>query len=218
MSLAAVILKYDEPGWTERTYECAKAAGIKRIIFADRHGVGNMSRAFNDAIFNPDGSIKNVFSIYTHIWWLTNVEFTPDTAGQLLAAFDNDPDNDTAAVHPCHPSDHRHLQSAIQPAVVPFIELTAPMFSTKALRRVGPMDDDMPYWGMDLDWSHRAKSAGYKLMVSPARVGHEYLRHVKNKSAITEVRERMRVIWHSHTEAALIRKYGVDWHTKIWPK
>ena len=208
--ICAIVLKYEEPGWTEQTVQCCEAAGITKIVIADRDGVGNMSKAFN----------RGALEVYKtglpqFVWLLTNVTFTPDVPLALMAAFDDK----TAAVHPCHDSDHAHLKTCGHtPQEVPFIEFTAPMFRTEALEKIGGADESMPYWGMDLDWSSRAKQAGHNLKVSLARVQHVYLRHQKSKHPISTFREQLRAYHHSHTEAALVQKYGPKWEQILWPR
>lgn len=208
--ICAIVLKYEEPGWTEQTLECCRAAGITKIVIADRDGVGNMSKAFNRAALDVYKTGLPQF-----IWFLTNVTFTPDVPLALMAAFDDK----TAAVHPCHDSDHAHLKNCGHtPEQIPFIEFTAPMFRTDALEKIGGADEAMPYWGMDLDWSYRAKQAGYNLKVSLARVQHVYLRHQKMKHPISTFREQLRAYHHNLTEAALVQKYGPKWEQILWPR
>lgn len=237
--ILAIVLKYEEPGWTEQTIECCRAAGITKIVIADRDGVGNMSKALNRAGFasatvrfeetsvrgfiqdicQPAAAIQDSrftkYSVFAeYIWFVTNVTFEPQVPQQLIDAFEVN----TAAVHPVHDSDHKHLRECSEVQNVPFVEFTAPMFSTRAAALIGGADEDMPYWGMDLDWSYRAIQKGFNLRVSPAAVNHVYLRHMKKKEPITEIRERMRMLHHSATEKALIAKYGIDWNQKLWPR
>ena len=208
--ICAIVLKYEEPGWTEQTIACCEAAGITKIVIADRDGVGNMSKAFNRAAIEIYKARLPKF-----IWFLTNVTFTPDVPLALMAAFDDK----TAAVHPCHDSDHAHLKTCGHtPQEVPFIEFTAPMFRTEALEKIGGAEEAMPYWGMDLDWSYRAKQAGYNLKVSLARVQHVYLRHQKAKHPISTFREQLRAYHHKLTEEALVQKYGPKWEQTLWPR
>jgi hypothetical protein len=207
--ICAIVLKYEEPGWTEQTIACCEAAGITKIVIADRDGVGNMSKAFNRAVKSA-----GVFDS-KYIWFLTNVTFTPEVPLALMAAFDPL----TACVHPCHDSDHAHLKTCGHtPEQVPFVEFTAPMFRTLHLWLLGDADEAMPYWGMDLDWSYRATQAGYNLKVSPARVQHVYLRHQQQKHPISTFREQLRAYHHKHTEAALVQKYGPKWEQILWPR
>ena len=228
--ICAIVLKYEEPGWTEQTIACCEAAGITKIVIADRDGVGNMSKAFNACAFRvleqyyPGPSKRFYFVKHAYdvepgerpfIWFLTNVTFTPDVPLALMAAFDDK----TAAVHPCHDSDHAHLKTCGHtPQEVPFIEFTAPMFRTEALEKIGGAEEAMPYWGMDLDWSYRAKQAGYNLKVSLARVQHVYLRHQKAKHPISTFREQLRAYHHKLTEEALVQKYGPKWEQTLWPR
>lgn len=208
--ITAVVLRYEEPNWTDATLQSLFHSGIKNIRFANRDGVGNMSRAFNEAIFDSFGDIK----IKTkYVWWLTNVTFTPDVPERLTACFEGN----VAAVHPAHKSDHSHLVHAQAGENIPFIELTAPMFESKALDRVGRMDEQMPYWGMDLDWSHRAANMGYKLRASSAGVDHEYLRLRKKEYPITRIREELRKLYDGSTTARLSEKYGPEWRKIVWP-
>jgi GT2 family glycosyltransferase len=222
MKIAAIVLQYDEPGWTEQTYNCLpeqiRISGA--FTFADRHGVGNMSKAFNNAYHK----LKNDYmrwhrgefhDKYPFVFWATNVTFDPDLPQRMVNLMLAD--SEIAAVHASHNSDHKHLQPGREAQEVPFVELTCAVFSTKALYEVGLMDEDMPYWGMDLDWSYRAKQKGYKLYSHPGEVQHTYLRHIKQKHFISGIREQLRTHYDHATRQALEKKYGNNWRAELWP-
>jgi len=206
--ILAVQLLYREEGWTQTTRQALDAAGITQVLPADREGVGNMSRAFNHAWLQAHATIPEKFDF---VWFVTNVTFPPDMPEKLLALFDKT----TAAVHPRMDSDHPHLRDGGQG--VPFIELTAPMFSVSALISVGMMDEDLPYWGMDLDWSYRATTKGFSLHVhGETKIQHRYLRHFAPQP-ISKVRAERRKLYDAATEYRLREKYGTEWIKKLWP-
>lgn len=82
-----IVLRYHEQGWTEKTVACLIAAGFEEsdIVFADREGTGNMSKAFN--IQAPQGCCQFRFPI-----WKTERPFRRacadlcDTQGRSLFA------------------------------------------------------------------------------------------------------------------------------------
>lgn len=210
--VTVVQLEYLEPGFTEQTRACLVAAGFDpdKIIMATREGVGSMSLAFNRAVFG--NHIKTPF-----VWWVTNIRFEPDVPVKLVDAFFNMRELKPAAVHPGFMSDHSHIRNARNVEYAPFIELTAPMFETNRLRHIGPMDEKLPYIGMDIDFSYRAAQFGYKFKVDgTARIEHTYL-HQSAPHPISRIRASLRQLHMPATYARLEAKYGPDWKTKICP-
>lgn len=208
--LIIIQLRYLETGWAIRTLDCIhKDAGDNCDIFmADREGVGNMSLAFNRAM--EEIATKGLYPEF--VWMVTNITFEPGTVQALIDAFDDN----TAAVHPKFASDHPHIINPKGIQEVPFVEWTAPMVRYNAWRDIGPLDEDMPYWGMDLDWSYRAKQEGYSLKATAhAVVNHTYLRH-NAPEPISKIRKELRYLYDSQTEQALVRKYGIDYRHKVW--
>lgn len=214
-----IVLRYNETGWTEKTVACLTAAGFEEsdIVYADREGTGNMSKAFNEAFKCLDlrlgyalGSTKKHF-----VWFLTNVEFPPEMPASLLSVLKTEC---CVAVHPAFDSDHPHIRNAYGlNRDAAFIEWTAPMAWIPAFEEIR-LDEQMPYWGMDLDWSYRAKEMGYALAIDGRyRLGHTYLRLADQKEPITLERERIRKTFDRSTEERLIEKYGADWMQKLWP-
>src|SRR5690606_20759401 len=167
-------------GWTEKRVQCLIDAGFeeKDIVFADRDGVGNISRAFNFHFRHRDsyswGSVGLLSEIYKFTWFLTNVEFPPEMPLSLLSCFDRE----TAAVHPAFDSEHFHIKTAFGVVPdVPFIEWTAPMVRTSLFEQFGELDEQMPYWGMDLAFFKRCRDAGYMLkIVGCSQLNTNYLK------------------------------------------
>ncbi len=209
-----IVLRYQETGWTEKTVTCLIAAGFEEsdIVYADREGVGNMSKAFNDA-FKSAG--LHYESEKSFAWFLTNVSFEPEMPHSLLQLLKN---TCCAAVHPAFDSDHPHIRNSYGiNRDAPFIEWTAPMVWVPAFCKIH-LDEQMPYWGMDLDWSYRIQEAGHSLAIDGRhRLGHAYLRMNDQKEPITIERERIRKTFDASTEHRLIEKHGVDWMAKLWP-
>lgn len=222
-----IVLKYEEKGVTEKTVQCLLDAGFDKenIVFADRDGVGNMSRAFNTSMhilkteddleyLQFRGEVRTRMMDIKYIWFLTNVEFPPEMPLSLLSAFDEE----TAAVHPAFESSHDFIRDAI--GVVPeapFIEWTAPMVRANTFYDLDGLDYNLPYWGMDLDFSYRAKQAGYVLKIDGRyRLKHAYL-HLHAPEPISEIRKQLRALYDKATEERLIEKYGENWLQKLWP-
>lgn len=209
MNITAIVLEYLEPGWTERTEKCVINAEIKmKLAYVGREGVGSMSDAFNRGWVKVDTE---------YVWFLTNVGFTPDMPKVLLGLMERFPN--CAGIHPAHRSDHFHLRkNGPYISTVPFIEWTAPFIRMSALEDVGGTDEQMPYWGFDLDWSHRAKERGWDVMVSREfELDHEYLVSCCDRHPISKKREARRRRFDVSTEKRLREKWGTDWMKKLWP-
>jgi len=218
--LVIISLKYLEP-YYENTLKCLQEIPYP-ILFADRDGVGNMSRAFNEA-FNllpfidassKCGSDKIILSKY--VWFITNVTFTPDVPEKLMQVLDSDPN--IAAVHPAMAtSDHRHLWPG-ETRDVPFIEFTAPMFRAADFARF-MLDENTPYYYMDLIISHQLKQEGKRLVcVGDAEVQHTYLRNERKQHPITNIRKQLRDYHTPISKRYMEQTFGADWQTKLWPK
>jgi GT2 family glycosyltransferase len=169
------------------------------IRFADRGGVGSMAKAFNDSL--------KALPPYKYIWWITNIEFDKPVIDDMLEIMESDPK--IAAVHPRFKSDHPHIRFGKGEA--PFIEFTAPLIRTEALDNVGLLDEQMPYWGFDFDWSYRARSNGWKLWVGNKEIDHAYLRHIHRAHNVSVSRNIIRSHYDQQTIDRLVEKYGPGW-------
>ena len=198
MRTIALVLEYDEGTCSSVTKDFDK----KDIIYVDRQGVGSMAVAFNEALRKLPSC--------DYVWWITNVEFERGTKDKLINVLQQ---NELAcAVHPQFNSDHPHIRFGS--GKVPFIEFTAPMFKTNLLFDVGEADENMPYWGFDLDWSYRANAKGYNMYVDhTSEVTHVYNRHMLHTHPVTQARALLREYYDEETVAALINKYGEGWKT-----
>lgn len=221
-SILPIVLLYEEKGWTEKTVQCLIDAGFQeeQIMYANRDGVGNMSRAFNEAV-KKNGNVfqtrmddLNFTPGKKFIWFLTNVEFPPEMPLSLLSAFDSE----TAIVHPAFDSEHPHMNKAFGVVPdVPFIEWTSPMVRALPFFYFGMLDEKMPYWGMDLHFSHQCRERGYCLKVDGRyRLKHNYLR-VHSPEKISQIRKELRYLYDKPTENRLIEIYGEDYLQVIWP-
>ncbi len=192
------------------------------IIYADRDGVGNMSRALNEAFnkikFIEFGSKCGVdrITLCKYVWFITNVTFNPDVPEKLMQVLDSDPN--IAAVHPAMASsDHRHLWPG-ETRDVPFIEFTAPMFRASDFARF-MLDENTPYYYMDLIISHQLKQEGKRLVcVGDAAVYHTYLRNERKQHPITNIRGQLRDYHTPLSKRYMEEKYGAEWQIKLWPK
>lgn len=205
----AIILRYEEKNWHQGTRDCVERANPECIIEADREGVGSISRAFNNSVSGLGDRIFN----YDYVWFVTNVIFPPEMLGALVAAFDHN----TAGVHPKFQSDHHHIAKApVGGSLVNFIEWTSPMLSVRAIADVGLLDQKLPYWGMDLDWSYRARMRGWNLKAEGTyHLEHTYLRH-NAPEPISRLREQLRKLRDASTIEQLTNKYGPKWREIIW--
>jgi len=217
-NLAAIlILAYKERGWLKRTLASVQQIESRPhvyVVHRSDEGTGNMSADFNRGMEYIQRQKAHDFK---YVWMLTNVTFPPDTFDVLQDSMESNPEH--AAVHPAHQSSHVALRSEGPPIDrLRFIEWTAPMVSMKAWESAGALDENMPYWGMDLDWSYRVKSLGFDLIVDRrAQVEHTYLHSVKEKSDVTRAREQRRTDSNAATESYMRSKWGADWIKKLWP-
>lgn len=200
MRTIALVLEYDEGTCSSVTKDFDK----KDIIYVDRQGVGSMAKAFNEALRKLPSC--------DYVWWITNVEFERGVKDKLIDVLNKC--EKACAVHPKFNSDHPHIRFGS--GKVPFIEFTAPMFKLEYLLDVGEADEDMPYWGFDLDWSYRANSKGYDMHVcNDAKVDHTYNRHMLHTHPVTQARALLREYYDDETVIALINKYGEGWKTVL---
>jgi GT2 family glycosyltransferase len=210
-----VVLEYLEPGWHDQTMQCLIASGFdpENILQVGREGVGSMSKAFNSVFEGMYG-----FDVITteYVWFVSNITFDKHVPAFMAAALDEY--NNVAAIHPKFASDHPHIRNAKGRDYVPFVEWTAPMIRMDALREIGLLDEKLPYWGQDIDWSHRAKVKGFELMVDGhSTVQHTYLRHTQNPAPITQIRGALRNVYNQSTENRLIEKWGKEWRKLLCP-
>lgn len=219
--IVIIALKYEEPEYAE-TRKCIEATGLP-VIWANRDGVGNYSRAFNEAFINglsvyPNGNIplKRAYD-YEYAWMISNITFEPDVPFKLAKEMDEI--LGIAAIHPSmHGSDHRHQWPDADglTKIVPFIEWTAPMVRTSAFTTT-PLNQELAYYYMDLDWCYRVneKHIGHVAVCHSARVGHAYLRTNKNHR-ISQIRSALRDYWTPRSQSEMARLYGGDWKKGNW--
>ncbi len=208
MKILIVALEYLEPEW-EQTMKCIKATGLDYNIVS-RDGVGNMSRAFNHSM------VDIIYSEYDLLWFITNITFDNSVPFDLASSIGNH-----AAIHPSfRSSDHRHQWPDGSKTVkeVPFIELTAPMIKSWVFAQQ-KFDEMLPYYYMDLDYCYRLKQSGKTVAVHHgAEINHVYLRNNTTDHPISKIRKQLRHYWTPISKAHMVKKWGEDWETKLWPK
>lgn len=198
-----VALEYLEPEWQE-TKACIEATGLP-VVYADREGVGNMSKAFNKATFEFDQYVFDYF------WFVTNIIFDKDLPNKLIHGMD---ETGFAAIHPAmKTSDHRHQwpDGSGEVKEVPFVEWTAPIVRADVFLN-NPLDEMLAYYYFDLDFSYRVKQQGYKVGVHHgAEINHTYLRNKQKPHPISEIRKQLRNYWTPKSQAHMESKYGKGW-------
>lgn len=207
-----VVLKYEEKGVTEATLRSLSGAGFCDAdwIFADRDGVGSMSKAFNRAIriHELEYEVEEKY-----IWFITNVTFPPNLPASLFEALESN--QKAAAVHPAFNSSHGFINTAKSVTPAHFIEWTAPMVRYSAWEELGELDENMPYVHFDLDWSALAKGEGWQLLIDGRfRLDHTYL-HIQQPERISQIRAELRSMAHEKSLAALVDKWGHNWRQEL---
>jgi len=199
-----VSIVYLELEWadTERCFD--SGCPPYPVFYVDRKGVGSLASAINSGFRQWANGAE-------YIWFVTNVLFSPDCLCNLIDEMDR---TGYAAITPCFMSDHqfcRPVEGCTETRAVPFIEFTAPIVRASVFKDY-MLDEEMPYWGHDLDWGYRVRAAGHKIGVYHGeQVGHSYIRNTKNNNRITERRYELRRKTNASTRHALVNKYGSDW-------
>jgi GT2 family glycosyltransferase len=203
MKSVIIAIRYLEPSWNE-TLKCIQETGYPYVII-DRlnQGTGSLAEAINRGVASVGG--------FDWAWIVTNITFDTALAKQFLESTITD----YAAIHPEFDSDHPFLRSGSpENKYAPYIEFTAALVRLEVMRKF-PLDELMPYWGHDLDWGHRVRAAGMKMVVYRGfKVEHTYIRHSK-PHPITQRRHQLRRATDHRTIGALIRKYGPNWKTSL---
>lgn len=201
-----IALEYLEPEW-KQTLNSIEQTGLPYVIVS-RDGVGNMSRAYNSVIY------RYKLEDYDLLWFVSNITFEPNVP--LLLAQNI---GEYAAIHPAmKSSDHRFQwpDGSGQVKQVPFVEFTAPMVKAEIFVD-NPLDEMLPYYYMDLDFAHRIKPN--KVAVHHGvQINHVYLRNNAISHPVSELRKKLRNWWTPLSQNHMVKKWGKDWQTKLWPK
>jgi len=191
-----VAVEYYEPEY-KNTIDSISSVDVP-VVFIDRNGTGSLAKAYNEG-FNQ---IKTPCE---YVWFVSNISFGRSVLKSLVEAI-----GDYAAIQPSYMSDHLSLQPGKGVAEVPFVEFTCPLIRYDVFKEF-PLDENMPYWGHDLDWGYRVREAGHKMAVhKEVQIGHTYIRH-GCQYRITRERARLRRESNVPTTNELIKKYGKDW-------
>lgn len=204
MSAGIVSIIYEEPEWRQ-TKQCIKRLNLP-TIYVDRNGVGSLSKAYNRG-FN---ALVEEYPDLKYVWMLSNVVFQSDVLDKILPYMEV-----YDCIHPSFNSDHPQIRPQFFDGVkeVPFVEFTAPLVRVETFKKL-PLDEEMPYWGQDLDWGYRVRQSGGKVGVHHGtQVQHEYIRHkVRRKPLrVTRERRRLRKETDESTTQRLIELYGENW-------
>lgn len=197
-------LEYEEPEYEHTRKSLNDLINLHpeiHIQYFSRDGVGSMSRAFNRA---------HVY-FFDYIWFITNITFDPDVPLKLAEFLDSHPGY--AAIHPAMAgSDHKFLwPSDDKPHEIPYTEWTAPMVREHVFLRE-PLNENLPYYYFDLDWSYRVKQKGWQIAVHPtAGVKHAYLRNSGSQHPISRIRRQLRDYWTPKSQEYMVKTYGPNW-------
>lgn len=204
MNVTICAVRYEEFSWL-KTREDIENTNLP-VVYVDRKpkGIGSLSEAINRGVKEIDDE---------YVFLATNIGFKKSVIEGLYNRIKELPQ--AAAICPVYNSDHAHLRPSsyafgFDLFEVPFVEFTAGIFRTDLLKEF-PLDEGMPYVGMDLDWSKRVKDAGYTLhSLKSAEIDHSYIRHSLH-SEVTKKRLKARKNSDASTIAKLESKWGKDW-------
>jgi GT2 family glycosyltransferase len=201
---AVISVIYRELEWAD-TERCLETGCPPHpVFFVDRRGVGSLSKALN-------AGFKQWANGAEYIWFVTNVLFDNNCLHKLIEQMDK---TGFAAISPAFNSDYvfcKPEKGCTETKEVPFIEFTAPIIRADVFREI-QLDEDMPYWGHDIDWGYRVRQKGYSIGVyHGAQLGHSYIRNTQNNNRFTERRKELRYKTNSSTKQALVKKYGGQW-------
>ena len=209
-SCCIIAVKYTEPDWVE-TKGLIEQLNCP-VIYVDRHGTGPLASAYNRGFKKLD---RYGFEYTDYVWFVSNVTFDLKILDMLIKRMDK---RNFAAIHPafdssdhlfCRPDGSRKLNE------VPFVEFTAPIVRRDVYEQF-MLDENMPYWGHDLDWGHRVRQAGYKIGVDHrSQIYHTYNRDLDTSHPDTMRRKANRAKTDNSTVRNLIRKYGHDWRKAL---
>ena len=205
-NILIVALEYLEPEW-EQTFADIEATGLPYEIVS-RDGVGNMSRAYNSILMDPTWKAD-------FLWFVSNIRFDADVPIKLAMALET---TGWAGIHPAMPtSDHKthHPHPIGTYKQTPYIEWTAPMVNADVFSHE-PLDEILPYYYMDLDWSYRVKDKGVGVHHG-CKVDHVYLRNAE-EHPIGRIRKQLRNYWTPISQKHMEQKWGKDWTKKLWPQ
>lgn len=204
--LIILSIVYEEPEWQD-TKKCIEDTKLPvHYVRRKPAGYGSLTEAINRGVREIES--------YDYVWIVTNVIFEPELPKRLLRSITG-----YSGIHPAFHSDHKHQvpDGSGEVKDAPFIEFTAPLIRLDALNEF-PLDEMMPYWGQDLDFSYRVWKAGGKLGVDHgATIGHTYIRN-KKLLPITSKRLMARKMTNLQTQNQLRRKYGNEWRSVVFPK
>lgn len=203
-----VAIEYKEPEW-EKTDCCLSALDIP-IILVDRKGVGSMAKSYNQGF-------KKALELYPkmkYVWFVSNVTFNKIDLVRLTSEIRK---SKYAALHPAFDSDHEFCKVkdgvvGVKPA--PFIEFTCPIVRADVFKKF-QLNENMPYWGHDLDWGYRVREAGYSIGVlhGYCKISHVYIRNSEMHD-ITRERLEKRTATDKQTVNQLKKLYGNNWRRK----
>ncbi len=203
-----VSIIYKELEWADTERCLDKVKPFYPVHFVDRRGVGSLAKAINSGFRAWANGAE-------YIWFVTNVTFTPECPQKLIDEMDR---TGLAAITPCFHSDHkfcRPVAGCCETRQAPFIEFTAPIVRASVFKDF-PLDENMPYWGHDLDWGFRVRQAGHAIGVYYGeQLEHVYIRNTQNNQRITARRYELRRKTNGTTRQALIAKYGPTWKREL---
>lgn len=207
MKVSIVAVLYEEPEY-KATKACIEAVSdlVQEIVYVDRKGVGSLAKAYNDGFVQLEET--------DYVWFVSNITFTREDLFELVKAMAKG----YAAIHPCFDSDHQHIRPNTTGKVVsaPFVEFTSPMVRYDVFYD-HRLDEKLPYWGHDIDWSYRIKHEGHRMAIHHGvEVGHVYMRN-SYPHVITRRRKVLRRKADSGTRLRLKELYGDTWRGVLFP-
>ena len=198
----------------QQTRECLHALETHgRIRYAERDGIGSMTRAWNTVIESMNEDLGYVDGI-KYYWFPTNIIFDPSVPDRLAGSLDV---SGGYAICPEYLSDHQHLRpdGSSEVREVPFIEFTAPMIRADVFSSFR-LDEEYWYYWWDLIFSRELRRHGMKMYCDHAvKVEHVYLRNNQKKERVSQLREQVRNWRNSIEIPTLETKFGPEWKKEL---
>jgi GT2 family glycosyltransferase len=175
--------------------------------------------------FNNGIAVLGDDSGFDAYWLLSNDIRLPDRRTLVTLADDLQKAPKAAMVSPCLTLDRKRPGANVGFMVtgagrgikaMHWVEWQAPLILSSAWQKVGSLDENFPFWGMEMDWCYRARQVKYQILIDYSVViQHE---HDTTFNAHPEMKkefnlEKLNELFFK----GMRKKWGAGWYSKLWP-